>query len=69
MKIRDLNKGEYIIVYDLGKSEHSEGITVVGKVIELEFDDDDKNNAVIDSVGNLYTVTDENYFDRLEESK
>lgn len=69
MKIRDLNKGEYIIVYDLGKSEHSEGITVVGKVIELEFDDDDKNKAVIDSVGNLYTVTDENYFDRLEESK
>ena len=69
MKIRDLNKGEYIIVYDLGKSEYSEGITVVGKVIELEFDDDDKNKSVIDSVGNLYTVTDENYFDRLEESK
>ena len=67
MKIRDLNKGEYIIVYDLGKSEYSEGITVVGKVIELEFDDDDKNKAVIDSVGNLYTVTDENYFDNWQD--
>ncbi|GEQ05540.1 DUF3310 domain-containing protein [Staphylococcus gallinarum] len=67
MKIRDLNKGEYIIVYDLGKSEHSGGITVVGKVIELEFDDDDKNKAVIDSVGNLYTVTDENYFDNWQD--
>lgn len=67
MKIRDLNKGEYIIVYDLGKSEYSEGMTVVGKVIELEFDDDDKNKAVIDSVGNLYTVTDENYFDNWED--
>lgn len=67
MKIRDLNKGEHIIVYDLGKSEHSGGITVVGKVIELEFDDDDKNKAVIDSVGNLYTITDENYFDDWEQ--
>ncbi|WP_436800167.1 DUF3310 domain-containing protein [Staphylococcus gallinarum] len=67
MKIRDLNKGEYIIVYDLGKSEYSEGMTVVGKVIELEFDDDDKNKAVIDSVGNLYTVIDENYFDNWEQ--
>lgn len=67
MKIRDLNKGEYIIVYDLGKSEYSVGMTVVGKVIELEFDDDDKNKAVIDSVGNLYTVTDENYFDNWQD--
>lgn len=67
MKIRDLNKGEYIIVYDLGKSEYSEGMTVAGKVIELEFDDDDKNKAVIDSVGNLYTITDENYFDNWQD--
>lgn len=67
MKIRDLNKGEYIIVYDLGKSEYSEGMTVVGKVVELEFDDDDKNKAVIDSVGSLYTVTDENYFDNWQD--
>lgn len=50
-------------MYDIGKSEYSEGMTVVGKVIELEFDDDDKNKAVIDAVGSSYTITDENYFD------
>lgn len=64
MKIRDLEKGENIIVYDLGKSEHSEGMTVAGRVIELEYNEDGKNTATIQSVPfQCYTVTDDNYFD------
>lgn len=67
MKIRDLNKGQYVICHDVGKSEYSRGMAVTGKVIELEFDDDDKNKAVIESVGQQYTITDENYFDDWEQ--
>ena len=64
MKIRDLDKGRYIIVYDMGKSEYSEGMTVVGKVIELEYNEDGKNTATIESMPfQCYTVTDYNYFD------
>ncbi|UXU51831.1 DUF3310 domain-containing protein [Staphylococcus arlettae] len=64
MKIRDLEKGKNIIVYDLGKSEHSEGMTIVGRVIELEYNEDGKNTATIQSVPfQRYTVTDDNYFD------
>ena len=64
MKIRDLDKGRYIIVYDMGKSEHSEGMTVVGKVVELEYNEDGKNTATIESMPfQRYTVTDDNYFD------
>lgn len=64
MKIRDLNINDYVIVYDLGKSEHSKGMTVVGKVTELEYKDIDENEATIESVPfNKYTITDDNYFD------
>ena len=64
MKIRDLDKGRYIIVYDMGKSEYSEGMTVVGKVVELEYNEDGKNTATIESMTfQRYTVTDDNYFD------
>lgn len=63
MKIRDLNLDDYVIVYDIGKSEHSEGMTVVGKVIELEFKYESENQAMILSMGNLYEITDDNYFD------
>lgn len=64
MKIRDLNINDYVIVYDLGKSEYSEGMTVVGKVKELEYKDIDENEATIESVPfNKYTITDDNYFD------
>ncbi|WP_336848974.1 DUF3310 domain-containing protein [Staphylococcus nepalensis] len=64
MKIRDLNINDYVIVYDLGKSEYSEGMTVVGKVKELEYKDIDENEATIESIPfNEYTITDENYFD------
>lgn len=64
MKIRDLNINDYVIVYDLGKSEYSEGMTVVGKVTELEYKDIDENEATIESVPfNEYTITDDNYFD------
>lgn len=68
MKIRDLEKGKNIIVYDLGKSEHSEGMTIVGRVIELEYNEDGKNTATIQSVPfQRYTVTDDNYFDYWED--
>ena len=64
MKIRDLDKGRYIVVYDMGKSEYSEGMTVVGKVVELEYNEDGKNTATIESMPfQRYTVTDDNYFD------
>ncbi len=63
MKIRDLNLDDYVIVYDIGKSEHSEGMTVVGRVDEIIFNEDDKNEAGIDSLGNLYHFDDSNYFD------
>ena len=64
MKIRDLDKGRYIIVYDMGKSEYLEGMTVVGKVVELEYNEDGKNTATIESMPfQRYTVTDDNYFD------
>ncbi|GGB85609.1 DUF3310 domain-containing protein [Staphylococcus nepalensis] len=63
MKIRDLNINDYVIVYDLGKSEYSEGMTVVGRVDEIIFNEDDKNEAGIDSLGNFYHFDDSNYFD------
>lgn len=63
MKIRDLNLDDYVIVYDIGKSENSEGMTVVGRVIDLIFNDENTNYAEINSMGNLYTITDNNYFD------
>ena len=64
MKIRDLDKGRYIVVYDMGKSEYSEGMTVVGKIVELEYNEDGKNTATIESMPfQRYTVTDDNYFD------
>lgn len=63
MKIRDLDLERYVIVYDIGKSEYSNGMTIVGKVIELEFDDYDKNKAVIESMQNEYEITDDNEFE------
>ena len=63
MKIRDLNLDYYVIVYDIGKSENSEGMTVVGRVDEIIFNEDDKNEAGIDSLGNFYHFDDSNYFD------
>lgn len=63
MKIRDLNLDNYVIVYDIGKSENSEGMTIVGRVSELEFRGDDDNMAIVNSLGNEYFLTDNNYFD------
>lgn len=65
MKIRDLDKGRYIIVYDMGKSEYSEGMAVVGQVVgDLEFNEEGKNEATIESLPfHQYKITDDNYFD------
>lgn len=63
MEIRDLDLDQYVIVYDIGKSENSEGMTAVGRVEEIVFNDDGENTATINSLGNLYDITDDNYFD------
>ena len=63
MKIRDLDLDQYVIVYDIGKSEDSEGITVVGRVEEIVFNDDNDNVATINSLGNLYEITDNDEFE------
>lgn len=63
MKIRDLDLDQYVIVYDIGKSEHSEGMTVVGRVEEIVFNDDNDNVATINSLGNLYEITDNDEFE------
>ena len=63
MKIRDLDLDQYVIVYDMGKSENNKGMTVVGRVEEIVFNDDNDNVATINSLGNLYDITDDNYFD------
>ena len=63
MKIRDLDLNQYVIVYDIGKSENNNGMTVVGRVEEIVFNDDGENAATINSLGNLYDITDDNYFD------
>lgn len=63
MKIRDLDLDQYVIVYGMGKSEYSEGMTVVGRVEEIVFNDDNDNVATINSLGNLYDITDDNDFE------
>lgn len=63
MKIRELDLDQYVIVYDIGKSENNNGMTVVGRVEEIVFHDDGENAATINSLGNLYDITDDNYFD------
>lgn len=63
MKIRDLDLDQYVIVYDMGKSENNEGMTVVGRVEEIVFNDDNDNVATINSLGNLYEITDNDEFE------
>ncbi len=63
MKIRDLDLDQYVIVYDMGKSKDSEGMTVVGRVEEIVFNDDNDNVATINSLGNLYEITDNDEFE------
>ncbi len=68
MKIRDLNLDDYVIVYDIVaydivKNEYSEGRTVAGRVDEILFNEDGKNEAIINVTGDLYGITDNNHFD------
>ncbi|MFQ3790871.1 DUF3310 domain-containing protein [Staphylococcus nepalensis] len=72
MKIKDLNINDYVIVYDLGKSKYSEGMTIVGRVARLrnyvvaenENEEDGYTVAVIESIPDIeYVITDDNYFD------
>jgi hypothetical protein len=59
MKIRDLNINDYVIVYDLGKSEYSEGMTVVGRVFARSLD----YACIKTATDDIYTISDDNYFD------
>ncbi|WP_435373532.1 DUF3310 domain-containing protein [Staphylococcus nepalensis] len=59
MKIRDLNINDYVIVYDLGKSEHSEGMTVVGRVFARSLD----YACIKTATDDIYIISDDNYFD------
>ena len=59
MKIRDLNINDYVIVYDLGKSEYSEGMTVVGKVFARSLD----YACIKTATDDIYIISDDNYFD------
>ncbi|MFP5165369.1 DUF3310 domain-containing protein [Staphylococcus equorum] len=63
MKVRYLDLDQYVIVYDIGKSEGTKGMTVVGCVEEIVFNDDGENAATINSLGNLYDITDDNDFE------
>lgn len=63
MKIRDLNINDYVIVYDLGKSEYSEGMTVVGKVVGHGSRHSVPFFIIRTATGQEYTITDDNYFD------
>lgn len=63
MKIRDLNINDYVIVYDLGKSEHSEGMTVVGKFVGKGSRHSVPFFIIRTATGQEYTITDDNYFD------
>ncbi len=67
MKIRDLNPNEpqYVIVHDLGKSEYSYGMRVIGKVIELRYNfNKEVESAIIESMPNhQYEITDDNDFE------
>lgn len=72
MKIKDLNKYDRVVVHDLGKSEYSEGMRVVGNVTRLanyvraenEEQEDGYTVAVIEQIQGIeYVITDNNYFD------
>ena len=67
MKIRELdpNKAQYIIVHDLGKSEYSYGMRVIGKVIELRYNfDKEIESAIIESMPeHQYEITEDNNFE------
>ncbi|WP_232514169.1 DUF3310 domain-containing protein [Staphylococcus nepalensis] len=59
MKIRDLNINDYVIVYDLGKSEYSEGMTVVGRVLARSLD----YACIKTATDDIYIISYNNYFD------
>lgn len=63
MQISELKKGQYIIVYDLGKSENSEGREVVGRVIGLERSYVPSLAFIQTDNGIHYNINNNNYFD------
>lgn len=61
MNISDLKIGKYVVVNDLGASNYSSGMRVIGKVVEI---DDKGNYAIIESLPkHRYEITDFNDFE------
>ncbi len=61
MNISDLKIGKYVVVNDLGASNYSSGMRVIGKVVEI---DGKGNYAIIESLPkHRYEITDFNDFE------
>lgn len=61
MNISDLKIGKYVVVNDLGASNYSSGMRVIGKVVEI---DGKGNYAIIESLAkHRYEITDFNDFE------
>lgn len=65
MKISELKLNEHIVVHDIGISEYSNGMPVVGRVdeITLSNEGDEATVVSISSMGTEYEITDENSFE------
>ncbi|WP_255316947.1 DUF3310 domain-containing protein [Staphylococcus nepalensis] len=63
MKIRDLNINDYVIVYDLGKSEYSGGMTVVRKFVGKGSRHSVPFFIIRTATGQEYEISNDNYFD------
>ncbi|MDG0843139.1 DUF3310 domain-containing protein [Staphylococcus equorum] len=69
MKITELRLNELIVVHDVGFSELSDGMPVIGRVNEVVIDNiivDKNDEATIISMGNEYVITNRNEFERYE---
>lgn len=72
MKITELRLNELIVVHDVGFSELSDGMPVIGRVNEVVIDNiivDKNDEATIISMGNRYEITNENSFEPFSKRK
>lgn len=65
IRVKDLKLGDHVIVYDIGKNLFSDGMTVVGTVVVLEYDEITGYAAEIKGVNNIYyDIDDMNKFEK-----
>ncbi|WP_426429094.1 DUF3310 domain-containing protein [Staphylococcus equorum] len=72
MKITELRLNELIVVHDVGFSELSDGMTVIGRVNEVVIDniiDGENDEATIVPMGNEYVITNRNEFERFHKER